>query len=141
MMSCLTLFIIGVIVVVALSVLGSRQRERELEKMFGGRESLTEEQFYEQYFAAEGVPKDVVLGVKHIFERELDVDFSRLRPEDDFGSNLNYFWQEDDLADVDVLKSFEKEFGIELVQADASRMGTFRSFVQVVWEKVQKKNV
>ncbi|MEK6325834.1 MAG: hypothetical protein AABN33_29705 [Acidobacteriota bacterium] len=110
-----------------------------MEKMFAGRESLTEEQFYEHYFAADGIPRFVVLGVKRVFERKLDVNFSRLQPEDDFSSNLNYFWQEDDLADVDVLEGFEKEFGIKLTQADASRMGTFRSFVEVVWENGKQK--
>jgi hypothetical protein len=122
-----------------MSFVAGKLRERAIKKMFAAREFLTEEQFYERYFSVEGIPKFIVLGVKRIFERELKVDFSRLQPEDDFSSNLNYFWKEDEWADVDILEAFEKEFGIKLTQTDASRMTTFRSFVEVVWEKVRQK--
>lgn len=138
-MSYIIVLIIIVAFIAAWSIAGGRLRERTIEKMFARREPLTEEQFYERYFAAGDIPRFVVLGVKRILERELDVDFSRLQPEDDFSANLNYFWQEDEWADVDVLEGCEKEFGIKLTQADASQMGTFRSFVEVVWKKVQQK--
>jgi hypothetical protein len=97
---------------------------------------LNDGEFYGQYFAAEGIPIFVVLGVKRIFEEVLDEDLSRLRPGDGLG---DYFGQADDLADVDFLEKCEGEFGIKLTQADADRMTTFRSVVQIIWEKVRLK--
>lgn len=139
-MNFLTWLIIGVLILSALSILGAKQRERELEAMFGGRPPLDDGEFYDRYFAAYAVPRFVVFGVKRIFEKELDVDLSRLQPEDGFATKLNYFWLEDEWAGVDILRRCEEEFGIKLTQSDISRMTTFRNFVEVVWEKIQQKS-
>jgi hypothetical protein len=139
-MNFITWFIVGVLILAVIYNLSAKPREKEIEKMFGDRAPLDEGEFYERHFAADGVPRFVVLGVKRIFEKELDVDLSRLHPEDNFATNLNYFWQEDDLADVSILEGCEEEFRIKLTQSDVSRMMTFRSFVQVIWEKIQQKN-
>ncbi|MDT4955264.1 MAG: hypothetical protein QOJ02_3402 [Acidobacteriota bacterium] len=139
-MNFLTWLIFGVLAVIILSILGTKQREREIERMFGGRAPLDDGEFYGRYFAADGTPMFVVLGVKRIFEKELDIDLSRLHPEDNFATNLNYFWQEDEWAAVDIVKKCEDEFGIKINQADASRTTTFRSFVHLVWETVQQKS-
>jgi hypothetical protein len=139
-MNWLAWLILIVIFLTILSKSGARERERQIEKMFGGRVLLDDGEFYERNFAVEGIPMFIVLGVKRIFEKELNVDLSRLLPDDEIASRLKYFWEEDEWADVDILQGCEKEFGIKLTQADVKRMTTFRKFVRVVWEKVQQKS-
>jgi acyl carrier protein len=75
-------------------------------------------------------------------EDVLDADLSRLSAEDDFSKNLNFFWQEDSLADVEIFERIEEEFQIKLHQSDFDGLETttINDIVNIVWRKVREKN-
>jgi hypothetical protein len=132
--------IIGVSVLAIFPILGARQHKREIEKAFGGRVPLDEGEFYARYFAADGVPMFVVLGVRRILEDELGIDLSRLHPEDGFMTDLIFFFEDEEWSIIDITEGCREEFGIEITRAEAVRMTNFRLMVQMVWEKIQQKN-
>jgi acyl carrier protein len=75
-------------------------------------------------------------------EDVLDADLSRLLAEDGFSKNLNFFWQEDSLADVEIFERIEEEFQIKLHQSDFDGLETttINDIVNIVWRKVREKN-
>jgi hypothetical protein len=52
------LVIAGVLIVISipLGIIGDKIRNKNLEKIFGGRQELNERDFYERYFESQGVP-------------------------------------------------------------------------------------
>lgn len=80
--------------------------------------------------------------IREILEEVLDADLSRLTAEDDFSKNLNFFWQEDSLADVEMFEKIEEEFGIKIEQSDFEAIETtsVNNIVNIVWRKVKEKN-
>jgi acyl carrier protein len=118
-----------------------RKFNKKNEDVFGGRQELTEREFYEKYFAEKGVPFYVVQKIRQILEEELDADFSRLSADDDFSKNLSFFWEHDSLADVEILLRIEEEFDIKIsIEEAADFYRTVDGIVKFVWEKVRQKN-
>ena len=138
------LVIVGVLIVVSipLGIIGDKIRSKNLEKVFGGRQELNERDFYERYFESQSVPFFVIKKIREILEDVLDADLSRLSAEDDFSKNLNFFWQEDSLADVEIFERIEEEFQIKLHQSDFDGLETttINDIVNIVWRKVREKN-
>jgi acyl carrier protein len=136
-------FIAGIIILsIPLGIIGDRELKREIEKIFGGRQSLDERDFYEKYFAEKGVPFFVVKKIREILEEALDADLSRLAAEDDFLKNLNYFWEYDSMSDVEILEKIEEEFEIKLHETDFENLNslTVSDLVDLVWRKVREKD-
>jgi acyl carrier protein len=123
-------------------IIGRRKQEKQIEDVFGGRQELTDRDFYERYFEAKGVPFYVVKKIREILEDVLDADLSRLSAEDDFSKNLNFFWHEDSLADVEIFEKIEEEFDIKFQPADFENLQTtsVNDIVEIVWRKVKEKN-
>lgn len=138
------LAIVGVLIVISipLGIIGDKIRNKNLKKVFGGRQELNERDFYERYFESQGVPFFVVKKIREILEDVLDADLSRLSAEDDFSKNLNFFWQDDSLADVEMFERIEEEFQIKLHQSDFENLETtsVNDIVNIVWRKVREKN-
>lgn len=131
----ITLFII-------LGVTGERQRRKKIEKVFENRQELDERDFYERYFESKNIPFYVIKKIREILEEVLEADLSRLSAEDDFAKNLNFFWQEDSMADVEILEKLEEEFEIKFDQSDFKDIQTtsVNDIVDIVWRKVKNKN-
>jgi len=138
------LAIIGFLIVISipLAVISRKSRNKNLEKVFGERQELSERDFYESYFDSQGVPYFIVKKVREILEDVLDADLSRLSAEDDFSKNLNFFFQDDSLADVEIFERIEEEFEIKLHQTDFEKLETLtiNDIVNLVWWKVREKN-
>lgn len=136
----LSIIIIGIVVLFVLAIpfaIWERKAKSEkLDDAFAGREPLDEQTFYEKYFRARGVPSDVVIKVKRIFESELGVDLSRLSAEDDFSRNLSFLWEYDSMADVEIVIRLEEEFGIKIADAEAEKANTIEAIVNLVWSKL-----
>jgi acyl carrier protein len=64
---------------------------------------------------------------------------SRLSAEDDFSKNLNFFWQYDSMADVEIVVRLEKEFDIKITDVEAERTKTVEDLVNLVWLKLQQR--
>jgi acyl carrier protein len=116
-----------------IDISGRRQHER----VFAGRLSLSPEEFYEKYFCDRGFSKDLVLRIKHIFDKNIGFDLSRLSAKDDFSKELKYIWDHDSMADVETIVALEKEFGIRISDDEGAMMKTFDCVVRVIHAKVQ----
>ena len=134
------LVIIAVAVIIAYYLPNERkEKEEAIENAFRGREKYSAEQFYNKYFKEQGVPAYIVHGVKEVLEDNLDADLSRLIDEDDFSKNLNFFWEFDSMADVEVIIMLEEKFNIIIKDSEAEQTLTVKDMVYLVWEKVDGK--
>lgn len=111
-----------------------------MESAFAGREPLQMEQFYERFFRERGASFDVVKGVREILEVELDADMSRLADTDDFSKNLNFFWDFDSMANVEIVCSLEKRFAITIADEEAESTKTVGDIVELVSRKIGTPN-
>jgi acyl carrier protein len=138
------LFIVGFLIVISIpfAIISRKMKNKNLEKVFDGRQELNERDFYERYFESQGVPFFIIMKIREILEDVLDADLSRLSAEDDFSKNLNFFWQEDPLADVEMFEKIEEEFQIKFHQSDFDNLETtsVNDIVNIVWRKVREKN-
>ncbi|QKJ67505.1 hypothetical protein HQN60_12750 [Deefgea piscis] len=108
------------------------RRNKQIEKAFSGRESLTIEQFYSRYFQDKGIPFSIVAGVVKTLEEQLNADMSRIRPDDDFSKILEFFWAYDDMADVAIVVEFEKLFDIVISNDEAESTHTIADIVNLI---------
>ncbi len=138
------LFILGLFAAISipLVIISEKRKRRELEKVFSGRQELEERDFYERYFREKEIPFYVVQKIRVILEEVLDADLSRLSAKDDFSKNLNFFWQEDSLADVEIIERIEEEFGIAFQQKDFESLNPFtvEQIVEITWTKILEKS-
>jgi acyl carrier protein len=109
---------------------------KRLEAVFGGRPSLTPDEFYTEYFERQGYPKDLVVKVKEAFDRVIEFDLSRLASDDDFSKELRFIWDSDSLADVEILEALEREFGIELTMDESQQMSTISDVIRIISAKI-----
>ena len=115
------------------------EEEAALESAFAGRPILTDEEYYQRFFAESDVQVDVVVGVRNTFIRRLELDMRRLEPDDNFSDELNFVWRYDSLADVEVVIELEKRFAIELSEFEAQQTVTLRQIALLVDQKVKAK--
>ncbi|NQZ53669.1 MAG: hypothetical protein HRT93_05370 [Piscirickettsiaceae bacterium] len=135
----LTIFLIisaGIITLLFFVKAESIQKEKAIENAFSGRESHSSEEFYNKFFKENNIPEHIIHGVKEILEEQLDADLSRLIDEDDFSKNLNFFWEFDSMADVEVIIALEDKFNIQIEDSEAEQTLTVRDIVNLVWNKL-----
>jgi acyl carrier protein len=116
-------------------LISKRQFEEKLDEAFHGRTPLTDDEFYEAFFAKQGILKEIPLAVKRIFEEQFGADFSRIHDDDDFSKELRFIWNYDSLVDVAIVIAIEEEFGIKVSDAEATEMKTIKAIVETVWAK------
>ncbi|MCL4679250.1 MAG: hypothetical protein KJ017_11740 [Alphaproteobacteria bacterium] len=114
-----------------------RKKKKFLEKLFEGRTSLSKEEFYRAFYSETDVPKDLVIKVIQFLEDYLDCDFSRILPSDSFSSNLQFFLHEDEWAGVEIERSLEMDFSIQISEDEANNAHTIDDLIRLVWTKVQ----
>lgn len=126
---------------ILLGKIGESLRNKQLEKAFGGRQELSERDFYERYFEARGIPFYVVKELRKILEEVLETDLARLSGEDDFSKNLNFFWQEDSLANIEIIERIEAEFDIKITSSDVdnAESASINGIVNLIWRKIRDK--
>ncbi|MEQ1558013.1 MAG: acyl carrier protein [Methyloglobulus sp.] len=130
--------VVSILIVVIVGKYSERKQKQLLDLAFKGRESLTTEQFYQRFFENQGIPFDVVEGVKNIFSEELAIDFSRLHDDDDFSKNIRFIWDLDSMADVEIVLALEKKFSIRIDDDEAANIRTFRDLVHFVNDKTKR---
>lgn len=62
---------------------GKGKHKKKLNNVFEGRESLTNNEFYNLYFKSTDTPEYIMNGVKNILEEQLDENLAKLSAEDD----------------------------------------------------------
>jgi acyl carrier protein len=115
---------------------GDKQRANTIAAAFDGRESLSPEAFYDKFYRDKEVPVEVVLGVKKILEEHLDADLSKLSANDDFTKNLNFFWEFDSMANVEIVIALEEDFGIKIEDPEAEKTCTVDDIIMLVTGKL-----
>lgn len=113
----------------------AKARAVKLKEVFAGRDALSPEAFYFQYFKDAGIPVHVAATVRKILEDQLGADMSRLSAEDCFTTNLRFLLDADSMADVAILVALEKEFGIKISDAESENTRTIRDLVELVASK------
>ena len=140
----ITLIILATLAFLGLGIIvvrfGRSKKRKKIESTFSGRIGLTTEQFYNRFFKEQGVPFPIVEGVKKILSEQLDADMSRLIDEDDFSTNLSFFWDFDSMADVEIICALEKKFGIKITDNEAENTHTVKDIVNLVVRKVTANN-
>lgn len=131
---------VAVVLMAILARMNSSRKAKRMATAFAGREPLQMEQFYERFFRERGASFDVVKGVREVLEVELDADMSRLADTDDFSKNLNFFWDFDSMANVEIVCSLEKRFAITIADEEAESTKTVRDIVELVSRKIGTPN-
>ncbi len=137
-MENLLLIVIVVVFVIVSIKYESSQKRKKIEQAFEGRPCLNNQEMYERYFQSQNIPSDVVFRVKRILEEQLDADLSRLTEEDDFSTNLSFFWDFDSMADVEIVMALEEEFDIKIEDSEAEHTSTILDIMNLVDTKKQK---
>ncbi len=87
---------------------GKSEAERAYAEQLRRRARLSDDEFYEKFYSATGIPKDIPARLRKLYQTIMGYDFSALRPEDNFA--LIYDW----LDFADVLYRVEKEFKVTI---------------------------
>jgi acyl carrier protein/uncharacterized protein YneF (UPF0154 family) len=113
--------------------------KRKLNKMLSGRSRISDDEFFERFFAGSGIPQPVVFNIREIFQKWIPFDLSRLEADDDLSGDFKELWDLDSMADIQIVVELEKVFDIEITDEEAIAMKSFRSVVSGVWSKIQSK--
>jgi hypothetical protein len=99
------------------------------------RPDLTDEQFYDTFFAGSQIPKEIPVRLRRLYQEIFGYDFSALNPNDNIALIFDFV----DFADV--LYRIEREFGLKIplsaCKSDGGRGkidGTFDSVVRYLNE-------
>lgn len=109
----------------------------QLDEFFKGRISLSDEDYYVQYFQLQGIPKEIPIRVRKIFEDMFEADFSRIKNTDDFSEEMKFIWGYDSMIDVEIVMEIEDEFGIKFENEEAEKMRSIQDIVIGVWNKTK----
>ena len=134
----LLLLVLGTIASVAFVKNEREQKNKKIEEVFSGRDSLTATDFYERFFQDQGVPEEIVAGIRKVLEEQLEADLSRLVASDDFSKNIGFFFEYDSMADVEIVCALEEEFSIKIKDEEAQSAHTIQDIVNLVWRNVQQ---
>jgi len=126
----------SIFIIIALSFLSSKNRSKQIEAVFQDRKPLSKESFYENHFLSAGIKPEVVHGVRDVLEYHLDADMSRLSAEDDFSTNLKFFFSQDSMIDADIVVSLEEKFCITIANDEAANAKTVRDIINLVSGKL-----
>lgn len=113
--------------------------ERRLEGVFEGRSALSDDEFYQRYFAHTGIRREVALGVRRAFIDHIPFDMRRLAPDDSFGRELQFVWSHDSLADVELICQVEREFDVSITEAEGRKSLTMGALIALVDRKVTER--
>jgi acyl carrier protein len=109
-----------------------------VERVFAGRDPLSDEDFYAHYFSQSEVHKDVAIGVRRTLIEKVPLDMRRLTPDDQFGGELKVIWSSDSLADVEMICEIEKQFDISIRESDGP-ISTMGQLIQLADRKVKTR--
>lgn len=130
------IWLLILIELVTLAFFYRRQKTRKMKAALAGRAPFSGADFYERFFLAQGVPREVVLGVRKVLEEQLGADLSRLAASDDFSKNIGFLFEFGPMADAAIVGALEKEFSIRISREEAINAHTIQGIVELVSRKV-----
>ena len=135
------LFIIAVIALIIFgcfrgNLISHEELLRKLDDFFNGRTPLSDDEFFIHYFEAQGIPKEIPIRVRKIFEEHFDADFSRIKSSDDFSEEMRFIWGFDSMIDVEISVEITKEFDLpDDVEFDTVK--SLQDIVAMIWKYKQ----
>jgi len=116
------------------------ESERAYREQTKQRPSLTDDAFYQTFYAGTEIPKEIPIRLRNLYQKMLGYDLSTLRPED----NQAVIYDDVDFADF--IYRVEREFGvtIPIIRGHISEQfgvidGTFDSVVRHLHQALQKR--
>jgi acyl carrier protein len=132
---------IGIAAVLLIGVflwLQERSTRRLVAKRMQAREAYSVDEFGRHFFTETTAP--IALRLREILARHIQVDLSKLHPDDRFIEDLEMV-ELDSLSTVNFAVDVEREFGITIPDADAARLRTFGDVVEYVSGAVRRAAV
>ena len=111
----------------------------KLNGFFKGRMPLDDVNFYLQYFEQQGIPKEIPIRVRQIFEEHFDADFSRIKNTDDFSEEMKFIWGFDSMIDVEIAVEITKEFDLP-DEVEFEKVKSLQDIVSMIWKYKQEPN-
>jgi acyl carrier protein len=131
-----TTFLVVVVILVAAAVLLSDwTTKRRACRHLAGRCSRSSDEFGREFFREHAA---VASRIRDILGKHLPIDLAGLCPEDRPVQDL-LMDQLDSMSTVEFMIDVEEEFGIEVSDADASKLKTVREIVEYVVRQVDRK--
>ena len=140
MKTSLILLIIAILVLTfASTFIDERRMQKKYDMYIREREPLSDNEFYDRYFKAQSIPKEIPIRVRQIFAENLGIEFSsRLKNTDDLSGELSFIWKFDSLADVEIVMALEEKFVIKIKDEEARKMKSIQDIVMHVFCNQQK---
>ncbi len=110
-----------------------------LEAAFAGRPIRTDEDYVREFYSDSEIDDEIIVTVRQTFLKNLHLDLRRLQPDDSFGKELKTVWTSDSLADVEIILTLEKHFGVTLTDEEAQSTVTLRDLTELIHHKVKAK--
>ncbi|PYJ58402.1 MAG: hypothetical protein DME24_16470 [Verrucomicrobia bacterium] len=129
---------IGIVAVLAIGVLLWLQElsvRRLVAKRMQTRKAQPADEFGRHFFTDATAP--IASRLREILARHIEVDLSRLHPDDRFIEDLEMV-ELDSLSAVNFAVDIEREFDISIPDADAARLKTFRDVVEYVSRAIRQ---
>jgi acyl carrier protein len=128
------LIIFGAVALTAGAVsLHARSNRRSAERHLAGREPLAPEEFGRRFFPKRQAP--IAARLRELLADETSVPLQRLHPHDRLVPDLRID-ELDSLALAAFVMAIEREYKIELPDADLAHLRTFRELVELVSRKL-----
>lgn len=117
--------------------ISKEELDQKLSDYFGDRPKLSDEDFYVEYFKAQGIPKEIPIRVREIFEDHFDADFSQIKNTDDFSEEMKFIWGFDSMIDVEIAVAISEEFDLPK-EVEFEKVKSIQDIVSMVWKYKQK---
>jgi acyl carrier protein len=129
------LFALGFVVLILGALwLHARSNVRLAQRHMAGRGPLSSREFGQRYFSAAQAP--IATRLRELLAAETVVHLDRLHPDDRPVQDLRID-ELDSLTLAEFVVAIEKEFKIELADADVARIRTFRDLVELVSRQLE----
>lgn len=126
--------VIAAIVWVSLKIVGFGygSAEFEFDQAYQQRRALSDQDMFDLYFANSSIEPEIVFRVRRIFGRQFSLDFTRVFPDDDFGSIY------EDLDFVNLFQDIEQTFDVSLDDLSPLK-GSVRTFSEIIQYKLLER--
>lgn len=124
-----------ILIVTAWLFFEKRRMNRDVENIFRDRPSLSDNDFYAAFFQDSGISCEIVYGVREVLAKELNVDVTRMIPNDDFSRNLRFLLDNDSMIDIALIEGLEMRFNITILDKEAENTKTIYDIIALVHRK------
>lgn len=115
-----------------------RKRNRQLlENITRGKQALSDDDYFSQYFAGTETPKEVVTGIRQILTEETGIDFTKISAHEDLGSDLPKILDGMDL--VETVMRIESEFNVTITDTEAEKARSVYDLARLVARKTMTR--